>query len=763
MVQIGYAIFWWLILLIVGLITFPLVSRICGRFQDKGYAIAKPLGLLILAYFSWIFPSIKLIKFGYTDVFVSLMLLLVVSLLFGRKHLNWKEMPWKSIFITEAVFAVAFGVFLFIISHKSDFNVLWSEDFMDFGFLNSILRSDYFPPTDPWAAGRSIPYYYGGHVITAVLIIITRIPPQIAYNLAVAMFFSLAVIGAYGLGCNILKGRISGFITVLFVCITGFISGVFQLGAFFLGRSVEGYSPTVGPEGYTQVVWPHVAQWFLSFDFVTANRIIPEVVNHYPYYAYMVGDLHANIMDIPYQLMFVALVFACLDMGGDPVRSCSRSDMILRVLILSLSLGFLMFVNSWSYPVYMGFGVLAILLLKNDLGKKIVSKLIALIALIGLSALIFLPYYLDRGGDTKPKLGVVDERTTLAPFSEIFALFLVAIFSFICVLLLHRYQDRHRHMLSSLQTQQLKGFYIRSLWKYWPLAMVIVITIATVLIAFLLDFQLLLLIVPMILAPLFYILRSHLKQETKLVLILVISGAFVLFFFEIFFIDDPLSAPAERYNSLLKIYMAIWIVWGIASSYAVVYVFRRLRGQIRLGWGFVLIILTIAVLIHPIATTTSWASGRYSHVEGDRLTLDGLEYLKTDKPWDYGAIQWLRENVKGSHVILEAPGEALKYSSQASALTGLPTLLGWEGWEVMWRDTWDLSTERVPAINTIYQNPGSEEAKAYLKDFNVEYIYIGVMEKDRYGIETLEKFASQTERYEMVYQNEGVTIYKVIL
>ena len=78
--QLAYVVIWWLILTFIGLITFPLVSRVCGGLQDKGYAISKILGLLILTYFSWLLASTHILKFGYINIFVSLLLLIALSL-----------------------------------------------------------------------------------------------------------------------------------------------------------------------------------------------------------------------------------------------------------------------------------------------------------------------------------------------------------------------------------------------------------------------------------------------------------------------------------------------------------------------------------------------------------------------------------------------------------------------------------------------------------------------------------------------------------
>ena len=207
MIQIAYAIIWWLILLLIGLITFPLVSRVCGRLLDKGYSISKILGLLLLTYFSWLFASLHILKFGYLNISIALLLLLAISFFLGRKRLNLKNLPLKSMLISEALFTVAFALLLVYLRYKPDIFYAYSEDFMDFAFLQSILRSDYFPPADPWLAGTSIPYYYGGHLLTAVLTLISKVPSSISYNLAVAMFFGLIASASYGIGYNITKRK----------------------------------------------------------------------------------------------------------------------------------------------------------------------------------------------------------------------------------------------------------------------------------------------------------------------------------------------------------------------------------------------------------------------------------------------------------------------------------------------------------------------------------------------------------------------------
>ena len=720
MIQVAYAVVWWLVLVVIGLITFPLVSRVCSRLPDKGYSISKILGLLLLTYFSWLLASLHLLKFGYINILVVTLLLLALSLYLGRKNLSLKNLPLKSMLISEAIFALAFALFVVYIRYKPDIFYAYSEDFMDFAFLQSILRSSYFPPTDAWLSGATLPYYYGGQVTVAVVTLISRVPSSISYNLAIASFFGLVAAASYGIGYNLTGRKLYGFIALIFVAIAGYISGVFELSAFVFHHNLLDYSDN-GAHTFRD--------WLLTFDVGTG--VIPHTEQLYPYAAFLQRHLHAYLMSIPFQLMFLTLISSLLKKDDDGFQR-GKWDWLLVMFVLGVSLGFFLLLNTWDYPIYVALTVLVFLFFRLNISRK------SIVGILLVSLVLYVPYFVTRGWSGAHGIGIVHGRTELVDFVELFALFLFLVFSFLYVWFKGRVLKAERLILG------------------------IVFSIILASLAFLLSFQLLLVLAPLILIPLYCILKSRKRAEAEFMFLFVLMAALLVLFCEIFFIDDSLSGLDERYNTVMKFYMPVWIFLGIASAYGVSWVLKNTRGKLKGVWVAVLLIFLICCLIQPVGQTIGWASGKRSYFNIGRGTIDGTAYVKTIAPGDYEAIQWLNGHIKGQPVILEAPGGAYQFSSYIATMTGLPTVVGWVTHEVMWRGSWEPMSGRSTDVDKIYKSPDSDEALVLLRKYNVEYVYVGKMEKETYPAESLQKFASHPERYKLIYENQGATIYQVI-
>ena len=99
--------------------------------------------------------------------------------------------------ICEILFILAFAAWAYVRATSPE--ILGTEKPMELAFINAILRSPTFPPHDPWLSGYAISYYYFGYVMVAMITKITGVASGIAFNLSIALWFSLTALAAYSL------------------------------------------------------------------------------------------------------------------------------------------------------------------------------------------------------------------------------------------------------------------------------------------------------------------------------------------------------------------------------------------------------------------------------------------------------------------------------------------------------------------------------------------------------------------------------------
>jgi len=74
------------------------------------------------------------------------------------------------------------------------------EKFMDYGFMLSILKTEYFPPLDHYLAAEPINYYYFGHLIAALITQIAKVPPGMGYNFQMSNILALGLAESFSIG-----------------------------------------------------------------------------------------------------------------------------------------------------------------------------------------------------------------------------------------------------------------------------------------------------------------------------------------------------------------------------------------------------------------------------------------------------------------------------------------------------------------------------------------------------------------------------------
>jgi uncharacterized membrane protein len=328
-----YIFSWWVLLFSLGVIFLPLNFFFFQKFFDKGYAFSKVLGILILSYLTWLSGSLKILPFTEITIWFIVALLLIINFLSLKKlKTNFKKIikeRWRIFLFEEILFLVCLSFWSFIRGFQPDIQGL--EKFMDYGFVNSILRSRFFPPTDMWLAGETINYYYFGHLITAVLTKISGIDSAITYNLMIATLFALCFTAAFSLGGNFISFTKKNWKSFLMV-------GVFTGLLLTLSGNLHTFYYLI-KHGNFNLYWYPDATRFIVELFGAADNTIHE----FPLYSFVVADLHGHLLNLPLVLLFLSLVFSLYQ---------QKQLKISYLVFLSFLLGIFYITNAWDLPIY---------------------------------------------------------------------------------------------------------------------------------------------------------------------------------------------------------------------------------------------------------------------------------------------------------------------------------------------------------------------------------------------------------------------------
>ena len=693
--MLNEAIIWYAMISFIGAAAFPIVSMVCKNLSDHGYCISKIVGILMLAYLTWIlsYP----LSFNRDVVLLSLAIICIVSLICIK---NRPQIKWEIVIRNEVLFFIVFIVFLTIRVYNPEITA-FGEKFMDFAFLNAVMRSSHFPPHDPWLSGGLLNfYYYFGYLIVAVLSKLSGIPTTITYNLGLVTFSALAASASFGIGYDLTKKARYGISTMIIIVFIANPYIVFNLAGSFL------HLPVTHHENL--------------FGFWASTRVIPNTINEFPYFSFIFGDLHPHVISIPFQLLALTLllnIYKSTDKGIN-IYGETRIHVLAGIIISALSIGVLFPMNAWDYPTYLALFII-IVLIQQYRTARIRDALIPIISVVIMSVLLFVPFYMDFHGTGASEIGISHQKTLLINFIEIFALFLFLIFS--------------------------------SLFSHLDLDRRYVIALIPITILSLLFFQILIIIIPLIVLCL-YLFHKDTKNN-QFVLALVLVGSLLAVFCEIFYLNDRLGAPNERMNTVFKLYLQIWILWGVAAGYCLYDLsLKHLISRKRTIWTVLFCILIASCCIYPFTATYT-----KMNIDHNPASLDGIAYLNGSDRGDYFAISWIRRNITGTPVIIEAPGRCYSTDSRVSAFTGLPTVIGWEGHEMMWRGSYEDVRVRAEDVDKIYSTRNINTAIGLLNKYNVSYVYIGAAERARYG-KGLDKFEDE-DCFEWIYIG-SVRIYR---
>ena len=338
------AIRWWAVLSLLGLAALPLTMHLLRRLPDKGYAFSKMVGLLLVSYVFWLLGSLGILGNNMGSIILAVILLLVLSGLAWRNNRrqvltnpednqsfrSWLRAHWGYIGAAELAFLLVFIFWVIVRSQNPMISA--TEKPMEFAFLNSVGRSQSFPPLDPWLSGFAISYYYFGYVMTSVVTRLAVVPEFIGFNLAVAWLAAGAALGGFGMVYNlIVAGReklkkqavVFGMIAALAIPVAGNMEillevlhadgvGTAETWQYINVRDLDGPPGERETPRYETSAW----WWWRSSRVIREHHLSGtpedglEPIAEFPAFSFVLGDLHPHVLALPFAFLSLAVAFS---------------------------------------------------------------------------------------------------------------------------------------------------------------------------------------------------------------------------------------------------------------------------------------------------------------------------------------------------------------------------------------------------------------------------------------------------------------------
>ncbi len=802
---------WWLLVVGLGWLAFPLAFVAFNGLPSKGYVVSKVVALLAVAWLGWMAGSLKLLPYTHSTILLAVGMLALTGLVLGfwrRKEIGrFLQSHWRLLVVAEALGLLLYILSLLIRSGNPD---LWHPVFggekpLDFAFLNAVLKSTSFPPYDPWLAGAYINYYYFGYVLIGSPIKLLGIVPNVAYNLALPMLFSLTGLGAFSVAVDLVAGRsvaaepagrkrfwrralIAGLAAAVMVVLLGNLGQLWTL--------VDGWNRLGGPEGpwITQTargLWANVTgrpipMYSTGSWYWNATRIIPPAtgeagpITEFPFFTFLYADLHAHMMDMP--LVLLALAWALgLAQAADRLKRrrpgwgwlAARAipTAVTSWLIGGLVVGAVRATNTWDWPTVLGIGAVAVVYAAwRGIGRGLRWLMAAgagLVGLVALSMLSFLPYTQHF---VPAFTEVMRWEGGITPIWAYFAVH--GLFLFLLLTVLGReFRD---------WTRNLTDEWLELLEPWGGVIGLGVLTFVGAMAALLLMGVPVGPLVVLAMAPAGLLaLQPRLPAERRAVLMLFTLGLALTLAVELVVFSGDIS----RMNTVFKFYMQVWLIFSAIGGAALVWAWDsvgRWRPLPRQSWLVALMALLFAAALYPPTATRAKVADRF-HAEQPPAGLDGMAYMLTavhqdqgqvmPLEHDYGVIRWLQDNVDGSPVIMEAntyPTKIYGWGNRISIYTGLPSVVGWEWHTRQHRAGFEGATElvrqRANEVIAFYNTPDVQQAVDILRSYDVQYVIVGPLERAYHSPVGLDKFELMVrlDILEEVYRNDGAVIYRVV-
>ncbi len=672
---------WWLMVLILGLGYYPLGAVLFSALRDRGYIFSKVLGIGLAGFLTWVLVVCGAAKFTSGAVIAVTAVSMALCWILYIKKAEKKTLDLDLVLGEELIFLAFFLLWTYFAGFRPE--AKGTEKFMDYGFMAALTRSDTLPARDLWYSAGNMNYYYGGQYYAVFLTKLSFTRIQETYNLMRTLVAAFAFVLPFNLVFHMIREiprkvkAVPGWIAAL----GGLLAGAAVSLAGNMHYVLYGlFGDVFKLSGYEDYWFPNSTR-YIGHNPLTDDQCIHE----FPSYSFVLGDLHAHVVNVMFVLLTVGILYAWMKgirEREEEGQAFSAKKLLLEPAVIACGVltGIFHWTNYWDFVIY---------------------------TTAALICIFFTAMYRYRG-----QAKAVAAATVLQT-AEVFVLGTLAALPF---------TSSFETMVSGIAFSKyhtvLYQFLI--LWGL-PFALVLILLLA-VLIKYLRAYR----------GPgRFREFFRRVSLSDTFALILGICGIGLVLIPELIYVRDIYENGYARSNTMFKLTYQAFILFGMAMAYAIVRLLlwkgRKLARTLGAA-GLALVLLTCGYFGYSVKC---WF-GNVLDVSGYRC-LDATAYLENVYPEDAAAIRWLNENVEGNPVVLEANGDSYSDYCRVSAMTGLPTVLGWYVHEWLWRgDTADLN-EKSAEIQTIYTSGDREAVEELLEKYEVEYIFVGSCEREKYG------------------------------
>ena len=686
---------WYLLALVLGAAAMPLTGRLFRRFQDRGWMFSKVTAIAVSGFLTWFLVAVKIIKFTtMTCIVVTLVCAAASLILYCREQkAGFECIPFAHldlVYAEELLFFAAFLLWTYFAGfHPAAYG---TEKFMDYGFMEAMMRSKTLPATDLWYSQGKINYYYGGQYFAVFLTKLSGAKVELTYNLmrtfvaglAFAMPFSLVHqmvtdrLGKTGSRWKKALPSVTGILAGISVSIAG------NMHYVVYGQIIPFIQKLKGEE--VSSYWFPDATRYIGFNPDVEDKTIHE----FPCYSFVLGDLHAHVVDIMFVLLLLGLLYAWMkkvrttELSGESMsrREFWKKQLLMpQLLAAGALLGMFHWTNYWDFVIYFVVTCGAALFM-NIIGQK---------------------------GKIRWVLGV-----TAAQAVEILTLATVIILPFTL-------QFDTSNMVQGIALAKHHSL-LHQLLVLWGLPGILTILfVVSLLIEKLRGAEQ---------KSLYHLLTSIRLPDLFAVLMGLCAIGLVLIP-ELVYVRDIYENGNARANTMFKLTYQAYIMFGMTMIYAI---FRLLvigKNKILKVLAFIGLFLFVWTCGYFGNSVHSWFGEVWkpSQYKG----LNATAFLETDFPEDVNGIRWLKENISDAPVVLEANGDSYSEYERVSAMTGLPTIMGWYVHEWLWRGNLSDLNAKIEEIQEIYTSTDETRVKELLEEYNVSYIFVGSCERNKYG------------------------------